>query len=134
MILGKTLLAGFLAAQAGLLVASALLMVTDAGLSALPQAGIFWARMQLVFIPVALLITPVCAAIRYVLGPAFLAGNRVALMSGAGIGFAVAAGLLLATEEPLGAVSFRLLAIGATAGFVGGWVWWLFEKPRGARA
>ena len=130
MIVGKTLLAGFLATQAALLVACLLVMLRDGGFGALPQGGMLWLRFQIGFIPVALVISGVCVAIRSVMGPLFLQNNRIALLSGAGLGLAVAAGLLLASADTGRALSPSLLGIGVLAGFLGGWVWWWFEKPR----
>ena len=122
-----SMVACFCAVQTGALVVCVGMMVAEAG-----PAGVFegvgvWAIGQIPVLPIALFSMPLGVLLRWILGMPFQKPKPVALITGFGIGLVGA--ILLTLDDNRPETIAVALSLGALAGLVGGWTWWLIERP-----
>ena len=124
-----SLLGCFFAIQAGAMVVCVGLMLVDEGPSGFFEGIAIWAFSQIVILPLALFAMPFGALFRMVLGFLFDQPKPVAIATGTLVGLLGA----LAIQINAGSYEFSnfavVISIGSAAGFAGGLVWWLIERP-----
>ncbi|WP_299851574.1 hypothetical protein [uncultured Roseovarius sp.] len=123
-----SMVACFVAVEAGALVVCTGIMVLEGGLFASLDGIAVWAFAQPVILFIALGSMPLGALLRMVLGLAFEQPLSVALIAGGMVGLVGSALFAFFTNDGLFAW-VRAMPLGLVAGVVGGWTWWRIEKP-----
>lgn len=123
-----SLVACFVAVEAGALAVCLGVMVLDSGPLAILEGMALWVLGQFFILPMALFSMPIGALVRMILGLNFDQPRSVALLAGATVG--LVGSLLFALSNKVGLEVWpHIVFVGSMAGIVGGWAWWRVEKP-----
>lgn len=123
-----SIVACFVAVEAGALVVCVAIMLFDTGPLAILEGIAIWVVAQPVIMLTALFSMPFGALIRMILGLTFEQPRSVALVSGAIVGL-IGSALFVGSINDGWSVWPLIMAVGLISGIVGGWAWWRIEKP-----